>query len=103
MEIFHVQGTDRRKELIEAVEQNQWFTTQKPSGQDVQAFHPDYGFILLKKTTHLKSTLSYMQRIAACAKLSLGPRLELRERLGVSFQGESFYLLGAVSSFSASC
>ena len=79
--IFGVRGTDKRSELIASVRSNDLFVSQKPSGKDVEYFNPDVGFILLEKEGYLNTNKAYVQRAAACAELSLGPKLELRETI----------------------
>ena len=78
-EIFQVQNTDKRKEFIESIEKGEPVLAQKPSGQDVEYFSPETGFCLLKKEAFLSPSKKFMQRVYACAKLSLGAALELRE------------------------
>jgi len=78
--IFQVQNTDKRHQLIQAVEQKQlYFRSQKPRGSDVEFFSPDTGFCLLEGSKHLALYSKFMQRVISAAKLSLGPKLELRE------------------------
>lgn len=79
-DIFEVKNQDRRQELIEAFGKEWSFKAQKPTGSDVEYFSPETGFVLLSKQSNLDLSKKFMQRVYACAKLSLGPTLELRER-----------------------
>jgi len=79
MEAFEIKGSDRRQELINAFSKGWTFKAQKPFGNDVRHFSPETGFVLLRKEAELDLSKKYMERVYACAQLSLGPRLELRE------------------------
>jgi len=79
MEVFEIRGKDRRRELIKAFGKEWTFRAQKPFGSDVEYFSPETGFVLLKKEAELNLTKKYMERVYACAQLSLGSPLELRE------------------------
>lgn len=78
-EIFEIEGTDRRNEIIEAVDNETEFIAQKPSGKDVKYFSPSTGFVLLKENTRIRLNSKRTRRVASVAKLSLDARLELRE------------------------
>ena len=90
-EIFQVQNTDKRREFIEGIEKGEPVLAQKPSGQDVEYFSPETGFCLLKKEAFLSPSKKFMQRIYACAKLSLGAALELREKDSLRILSKEFY------------
>jgi len=77
---FEISGQDFRQQFVEAIENNHEFIAQKPTGKDVEAFDPHYGFYLRRKTTNIKPTEKRILRAYAVAKLSLQmPRLGLRE------------------------
>ena len=78
-EIWEVTRTDKRKELIGAVTSGIPFVGQQLTGEDVEYFDPDTGFVLLRKDISHSPHQAYIKRAAACAKLSLGVSLELRE------------------------
>ena len=78
-EIFRVTGTDRRQELIKAVDESQPFMVQKAHGSDVEYFDPETGFVLLREQTKINPKYSRTSRVRNVAELSLGARLELRE------------------------
>ena len=77
--VFRVENTDRRKELIEKVDNKETYVGQKVYGSDVEFFSPETGFVLLKGNKGHSPWKHYVRRAAACAKLSLGAKLELRE------------------------
>ena len=79
-EIFEVRNTDRRREFIKAFQTDDLsFRSQKPAGSDVEYFSLDTGFVLLRKSVDLNLAKQAYERARACAELSLGPKLELRE------------------------
>lgn len=77
--IFRIHGSDRRREYIEAFDENLEFITQIISGSDVEIFHPDYGFLLLKEEEDMHFTNTRARRVRALCQLTLGPQLALRE------------------------
>jgi hypothetical protein len=74
-QIFQVEGSDRRKELIT----EELKTSQKPHGSDVEFYRDDVGFVLLKRESPVKYKTAMVQRAKSAAQLSLGPPRELRE------------------------
>ncbi len=78
-DIFQIQGTDLRKEYIDAFDAKEPFITQKPSGKDVEFFSQETGFVLLRKDTEVNWNLPRSARARSVAELSLGPSLVLRE------------------------
>lgn len=77
--IFKIRGSDRRREYVQAFDDNLEFITQVVSGPNVETFHPDYGFLLLEEKKDMRFTNTRARRIRALAELSLGPSLALRE------------------------
>ena len=78
-EIFRVTGSDRRKEYIKAIDEDQPFITQKDHGPEVEYFDPETGFVLLREQTEINPKYTQTVRVRSVAELSLGARLELRE------------------------
>jgi len=64
---------------MDAVKNNITYLGQQTSGNEVEFFSPETGFILLKRETEHDPWKAYVQRAAKCAELSLGAKLELRE------------------------
>jgi len=79
MKIFSIQNRDYRRDFIKAVEHGEPFVGQKPKGKDVEYFSPETGFCLLEKKAKLSPDAKFVRRAYVAAKLSLGPKLELRE------------------------
>jgi len=80
MDRFEISGSDRRDELIAAIERGHEFITQKPTGKEVELFDPDYGFYLARKEAPINPNQKQILRAYALAKVSYEvPRVALRE------------------------
>lgn len=74
--VFRITNQDKRRELIQAVDNDEAFFTQKI---EKPQFHPSVGFYVPAVSDYINPNKLYLQRAAACAKLSLKTQLSLRE------------------------
>jgi len=77
LEIFKVQGTDRRREILQTEEP---FYAQAVGGKNVEYFSPETGFVLLRKDKRYNPKSTLVQRVKAICDLSLhNPPMGLRD------------------------
>jgi len=78
-ESFRIQGTDLRRQYINAFDNNEPFTAQSPTGSQIEHFDSDVGFVLLKENSKVNWKQTSAKRVRSIAELSLRAQLELRE------------------------
>lgn len=64
-EIFEITGADRREELLQALKDDEPFTTQATGGKDIETFEKKYGFVLLRKDKTYPPTNKSLLRVNA--------------------------------------
>lgn len=76
--VFRIRNTDLRQQFLDRFQRYN-MAVQKTGGQDIEVFHPNYGFLLLRDEKDLNWDTKQANQVWAVAQLSMGPMLSLRE------------------------